>query len=136
MDKVGEVQQAQEIKPTAAIFAMLALRAYRLDQSVGIRRVTPRVALLLDCYLAHRQREIEALSPLDQMRYTLTQTRAEVKALSEAAQASNDLATVAATLARVELLTGYVQFLSERLEELAFAGVGAEGVSPEGVADA
>lgn len=104
---------------TSTIFGLLALRQARLDQAAGIRRVTPRVALFLDCYRLHRQREIEALSPLEWMRHALAVTRAEVAALNQAAQASGDLATVAATLARVESLSEYVQFLSEKLEEVA-----------------
>lgn len=115
------MESTREIQPqiTSNIFGLLALRQARLDRAVGIQRITPRVALFLDCYRAHRQREIEALPPLEWMRYTLTQTRAEAAALNEAAQASDDLATVAAILARVELLTGYMQFLSEKLEEVA-----------------
>lgn len=114
-----------EIQPqiTSNIFGLLALRQARTDRVVGIQRITPKTALFLDCYRLYRQKEIEALSPLDWMRYTLTQTRAEVKALSEAAQASGDLATVAAILARVELLTGYIEFLAGKLEEMVLEGV-------------
>lgn len=119
------MEEAREIQPqiTSNIFGLLALRSYRTDRAAGIQRITPRVTLLLDCYRLYRQREIEALSPLDWMRYTLSATRAEVKALSEAAQASNDLATVAAILARVELLTGYIEFLAGKLEEMVLEGV-------------
>jgi hypothetical protein len=104
---------------TANLFGLLALRQYRTDQAVGIRRITPKTALLLDCYRIHRQREIEALSPLDWLGHTIRETRAEVAALSEAALASDDLAAVAATLARVEGLTEYVEFLAGKLEEVA-----------------
>lgn len=115
-----------EIQPpiTSNIFGLLALRQHRLNEVAFRRaglpvRVTRQVELYLTCYRIHRQREIEALPPLEWMRYTLAATRAEVAALNEAAQASNDLATVAATLARVELLTEYVQFLTGKLEEVA-----------------
>lgn len=126
---------------TANVFGLLALRQFRIDRiefnyaKLPIR-ITRQVELYLTCYRLHRQREIEALSPLDWMRHTLAATRAEVTALSEAAQKSDDLATVVATLARVELLSGYMQFLTEKLEEIAFAGAGAEGVSPEEVTNA
>jgi hypothetical protein len=104
---------------TSNLFGMLALRQYRTDRAVGIQRITPSVALFLDCYRLHRQREIEALSPLEWLRHTIRETRAEAAALSQIAQASDDLATVAATLVRVEGLTEYVQFLSEKLEGVA-----------------
>lgn len=131
-----------ELPPiTSTVFGLLALRQFRIDRiefnyaKLPIR-ITPQVELYLTCYRLHRQREIEALSPLDWMRHTLITARLEVASLSAAAFRSDDLATVAATLARVELLSGYMQFLTEKLEEIAFAGAGAEGVSPEEVADA
>lgn len=116
MEEVREVQQTQI---TSNIFGLLALRQARLDHAVGIRRITPQTALFLDCYRLRRQREIEALSPLEWLGHAIKEARLEVEVLSEAAQASDDLATVAATLARVRFLTEYIQFLTEKLEEVA-----------------
>jgi hypothetical protein len=128
VEEVREVQQT-EIKPTSLIFALLALSVHRRNAVVfrhaGLQpRVTRQVELYLACYRIHRQREIEALSPLEWLGHTIRETRAEVAALSEAAQASNDLATVTATLARVSFLTEYIQFLTDRLEGVAFGGGG------------
>lgn len=124
MESTPTVQQEEGLKPTSTVFGLLALRQARLD-SVAYRyaglqpRMSRQTELYLTCYRIHRQREIEALSPLDWMRHTLTQTRAEVTALNRVALASDDLATVAAALARVEALSEYVEFLSEKLEEVA-----------------
>lgn len=43
----------------ASLYGALALRQHRLNQAVGIRRVTPQVELLLVNYQIARQREQE-----------------------------------------------------------------------------
>jgi hypothetical protein len=116
VESTSEVQQTQI---TANIFGLLALRTYRTDRAAGIRRVTPKTALFLDCYRLHRQKEIAALSPMEWMRQALAETRAEVAALTEAAARSDDLATAAAILVRVEGAAEFVQFLAGKLEEVA-----------------
>jgi hypothetical protein len=111
------VEETGTIQPKigSTLFGLLALRQYRTDQAAGIRRVTPRVALLLDCYQATRRREIEAMSPLQWLAFTIKETRAEVAALNERALLSDNIGEVTGILIRVESLTQYVRFLSEKL---------------------
>jgi hypothetical protein len=60
VEETRKIQQTQvnTLPITANLFGLLAVRQHRTDRAVGIQRITPRVALLLDCYRIYREAEL------------------------------------------------------------------------------
>src|SRR5688500_18705986 len=107
MESTREVQQTKEIKPTAAILAMMALRKHRLNEVVFRRaglplRITRQVELYLTCYRlykeaelyqAERQALISQLLQASQIKAFIDQAglkRAELRAAIEAAETDDE----------------------------------------------
>lgn len=107
---------------SAALYGVVALHYHRRNMAVGIERVTPQVALLLDCYKIHKRREqaaaYAALSPLEQARYTLNAAQRSAAALIEAARSSTDDAERVALLERAEALRDQVAEMVEMIKKL------------------
>lgn len=125
MAEAREVQQ--EIKPTAAIFAMLALRAYRADRAVGITRIRRPVELYLTCYRLYREGELQQaekqalisqLLQASQIKTFIDQAglkRAELRAAIEAAETDEEKRAI---LGQLVALTNAAGAAVERLEAL------------------
>jgi hypothetical protein len=130
MAETGAVQQ--EMKPTAAIFAMLALRQHRLNEVVFRRaglplRITRQVELYLTCfrlykeaelYQAEKQALISQLLQGSQIKAFIDQAalkRAELRAAIEAAPTDNEKRTL---LGQLVALTNAAGAATERLQAL------------------
>lgn len=124
-----------ELPPiTSRVLYLMALRQQRLNNVVFSRaglplRITPQVELYLAAgrrlqqYEAQqRQAEIDALPPLEWLKATLAQARAQVDAANLVAERSGDPATIATALARVEGLLEYVREIDQKLAEMSAEG--------------
>jgi hypothetical protein len=129
---------------TSTIFACLALRQQRLNdvvfQCAGLpRRVTREVELYLTLYKIYKAREeqqklqaeMEVLEPLELLRSMLKETIAEKERTKELILQTEDPATAAAALTKLEALAGVIETISRQLAEIIPEEAGQEA-APEG----